>query len=111
MSSGVFAMNWAEIVAGVFIIIGIVIAFLSPSAFISYIIIFLSGMIAGRLLWERRTMPKTAYIYIILGFLVGFMLGAFRHYGNPFIILVLFIVGARLMYVLNKKGILEDLFF
>ena len=111
MSGGVFALNWAEIVAGIFIVVGIVIAFLSPSAFISYIVIFLSGMIAGRLLWEKRRNVKTPYIYIMLGFLAGFMLGSFTHYGNPIIILVLFILGARLMYKLNEKGILADVFF
>lgn len=106
-----FAGNWAEIIAASFMVIGIIVAFLSPSLFISYMIIFLSGMIAGRLLWERRNKTRYPYILIMLAFVAGYMLGTFRHYGNPIIILILFVVGAVLMYKLNQKGILADLFF
>lgn len=111
MSGGVFATHWVEMLVLAFVIIGIIIAFLSPSAFISYVIIFLSGMIAGRLLWERRHNVRFTYIAIIIGFLVGFVIGSVSTYGNKIVIVVLFIVGARLMYKLNEKGILSDIFF
>jgi len=104
-------MHWVEMVTLTFVVIGIIIALLSPSAFISYIIILLSGMFAGRLMWERRNNVKFTYIAIIIGFLVGFMLGSFSHYGNQIVIVVLFIFGAVLMYRLNKKGIFTDFFF
>ncbi len=111
MSGGTFALHWVEIVTLTFVIFGIIVAFLSPSAFISYIVIFLSGMIAGRLLWERRNNTRGTYVAIILGFLAGFMLGSLNNYGNQIVIVVLFILGARLMYKLNEKGILADIFF
>ena len=104
-------MHWAEIVALASMFLGVIIAFLAPSAFISYVVIFFSGMIGGRLLWERRNNTRGTYIAIMLGFLAGFMLGSFTHYGNPFIIIVLYIVGARLMYKLTEKGYFADVFF
>ncbi len=111
MSGGTFATHWGEIVALLFMVIGVIVAFLAPSAFMSYLIVFLSGMIGGRLLFERRNKTRGVYVAIMLGFIAGFALGAFSHYGNPFVIVILFIVGAKLMYTLNKKGYLADVFF
>ncbi len=107
-----FFSSWAEVAAFTFLFFGVFIAILSPSAFISYLIILLSGMIAGRIFYERRKNTKIAYTMIILGFLAGFAAGAFfRHFGNVLVILVLFIVGAIVMYKISERGFIPDTWF
>ena len=105
--------SWAEFAAFVFMFIGIFIAFLSPSAFISYLIILLAGMIAGRILYERRRNTRTPYVMIITGFVAGFTLVSVvgGKYGNPFIIMSLFIVGIIVMYQVSERGVLPDTLF
>jgi CHASE2 domain-containing sensor protein len=103
--------SWAEFCAFAFVFVGIFIAFLSPSAFISYVIIFLAGMIAGRILWERRRNTKTAYVMITLGFIFGFSVGALRYYGNPFVVVVLFAVGVIVMHKLSERGFIPETWF
>ncbi|MEK6984305.1 MAG: hypothetical protein AABX33_07060 [Nanoarchaeota archaeon] len=90
-------------------ILGIITALSAPSAFISYIIIFLAGMIAGRLIYERKRKIKLPYIMIIAGFLIGYLIGVY--YGNVWIIIILFIIGGILSFRLYNNKILRDVRF
>lgn len=112
MAGHLFFSSWAEFAAFAFMFFGIFVAILSPSAFISYVIILLSGMIAGRIFYERRNNTKIAYTMVTLGFLAGFAVGAFfRHFGNVLVILMLFLVGAIVMYRLSERGFIPDTWF
>lgn len=93
----------------IIIIVGIFIALLAQGTIISYIIIFLSGMFAGRLLYERRKRKKMQYTFfiIIAGFVIGFLIGAY--YANRAIVIILFAIGAILSYKLFDKKILRDI--
>lgn len=105
-----FFRHWAELVAFWVMIAGIIIAFISPSAFVSYIIIFLCGLIAGRVLYERKHFFNLPVVIIMLGFLAGFMIGSLKNYGNPIIIVVLFVAGKIVAQKLYEKGVVKDTF-
>jgi hypothetical protein len=112
MAGHLFFSSWAEVGAFVFMFFGIFVAVLSPSAFISYVIILLSGMIAGRIFWERRNNTTIAYTMITLGFLAGYAAGSFfRYFGNVLVIIVLFIVGIMVMYKISERGFIPDTWF
>ena len=90
-------------------IVGIVMALASPSAVISYFIIFLVGMFAGRLIYIRKRNIQLPYFLIIAGFVIGYLIGAY--YGNKRLIIILFIIGAVISYKLYDKKILKDVRF
>lgn len=100
-------LSWAEGLFFVLVILGIIVAVLSPSAFISYSVIFISGFIAGRLIFFRKKKLKSAYYIIIFGFLIGFLLGSY--YGDIKVIIILFILGAILSYYLHDKKVFKDI--
>jgi len=97
--------NSAEILFFVLLVIGFIISLFSGSAIISYLIIFITGMMAGRLIFERKGKLKFAYYLITIGFLIGYILGAF--YGNRNITIILFILGALLSYYLHDRKIIK----
>ena len=90
-------------------IIGFIIAIIAPSAVISYIVVFLSGMIGGRLLYERKTKLIFPYYIIIIGFIIGYMIGTY--YGSRQVVIVLFVLGILLSYHLHNKGYIRDVSF
>src|SRR3989338_2071422 len=101
-----FYKNWMEFFFFVLMVIGILIALAVPSAFISYIIIFLAGMFAGRLIYERKHRIQLPYFLIIAGFVIGYLIGAY--YGSRRMIIILFVLGAVLSYRLYNMKILKD---
>ncbi|MAG91527.1 hypothetical protein CMO83_02525 [Candidatus Woesearchaeota archaeon] len=101
-----FYKNYMEFFFLILTIIGLLFALLAPSAVISYIIIFISGLFAGRVIYERKSKIVFPYLVIIAGFLIGYLIGA--RYGNHIFVFVLFLVGAVLSYKLYDKKILRD---
>ena len=90
-------------------VLGILVALASPSAVISYFIIFLVGMFAGRLVYERKKKIQLPYFLIIAGFVIGYLIGVY--YGNRRLMIILFVIGAILSYNLYEKKILKDVRF
>ena len=90
----------------VLMVIGIFIALTAPSAIISYVIIFLSGIFAGRLIYERKHKIQFPYFMIIAGFVIGYLIGVY--YGSRRVVIALFVIGAILSYKLYDKKILRD---
>ena len=101
-----FFKNWAEFFFFVLMVIGFIISMIAPSAVISYIVIFLSGMIGGRLLYHRRKKLTFPYYLIIIGFLIGYVIGTY--YGSRKVVIILFILGVLFSYHLHKKGYIRD---
>lgn len=104
-----FYKNWTEFFFAVLMVIGILIALLAPSAVISYAIISLSGIFAGRLIYERRHKIQLPYFMIIVGFVIGYLLGVY--YGSKRVVIVLFVIGAIIGYKLYEKGVIKDIRF
>ncbi|MFH0868557.1 MAG: hypothetical protein V1831_04560 [Candidatus Woesearchaeota archaeon] len=105
-----FFKNWAEFFFFVVMVIGLIFGFwaTSFSAVISYIVVFLSGMIGGRLIYDRKGKITFPYYIIIIGFLIGYVIGTF--YGSRKVVIVLFILGVLLSYHLCNKGYIKDVF-
>jgi hypothetical protein len=101
-----YYMDWMEFWFFVIMVIGILIALLAPSAMISYAIAFISGMAAGRLMYERKNKIKFPYLMVIAGFVIGYLIGVY--YGSRRLVIVLFVIGAILSYKLYDKKILRD---
>jgi len=101
-----FYKNWMEFFFLILMMLGILIALSAPSAVISYFIIFLSGLFAGRLIYERKNKIQLPYFMIIAGFVIGYLLGVY--YGSRKIVIALFVIGAILGYKLYDKKILRD---
>src|SRR3989338_6561926 len=99
-----FFKSWAEFFFFALMVIGFIVSLWATSfiAVISYIVVFLSGMIGGRLLYERKRKLSFPYYIIIIGFLIGYVLGAY--YGSRQVIVVLFVLGILFSYHLHNKG-------
>jgi len=99
--------NWAELFFFILLVIGFLLSIATPSAVISYFMIFSCGMMAGRLWFERKNKLIFPYFLIIVGFLIGYILGSF--YGSRKVILTLFVLGTLISYYLHDRGFLHDL--
>ena len=106
-----FFRSWAEFFFFVVMIIGFIVALwaTSFSAVISYIVVFLSGMIGGRLLYEKKKKLTIPYYIIIIGFMIGFLIGTI--YGSRKVVIILFVLGILLSYHLHNKGYIRDVQF
>ena len=104
-----FFKSWVEFFFFVLMVFGFVIALwaTSFSAVISYVVVFLSGMIGGRLLYDRKGKLTYPYYIILFGFLIGFVIGTF--YGSRNVVIILFVIGVIFSYHLFNKGYLKDL--
>ena len=103
-----FFKSWVEFFFFVLMVFGFVIALwaTSFSAVISYVVVFLSGMIGGRLLYDRKRKLTIPYYIILAGFLIGYLIGTY--YGSRKIIIVLFVLGVLFSYHLYNKGYVKD---
>ena len=95
--------HWAEILALIILLTGFLIAIVIRSPFIHYVIIFLSSLLCGRILYDKhRTQPIFPFVLIVTGFFLGFMLGAIA--ANKLAIMLLFFFGLTLSYQAHKRG-------
>ena len=106
-----FFKSWAEFFFFVLMIIGFIVALwaTSFSAVISYIVVFLSGMIGGRLLYDRKKKLTFPYYIIIIGFIMGYVIGTY--YGSRKVVIILFVLGILFSYHLHNKGYIRDITF
>ncbi len=100
--------DWAEFFFLVLLFIGLIFGIMSPSAVITYLVAFFSGMMAGRLFYERKNKGRAPYLLIIIGFIMGYVIGTFH--GDRKISFLLFLFGAALSYYLFDKKIIKDTF-
>ena len=104
-----FFKNWAEFFFFALMVSGFTISLMAPSAIISYTVVFLSGMIGGRLLYDRKGKLTFPYYLIIGGFLIGYLIGTY--YGSRKIVIMLFALGILFSHYLYNKGYLKDSLF
>ena len=100
-----FSENWVEYLFFVLLGLGFFLAISSGSAVVAYIVIFLCGMMGGRLLFRLKKELKTPWIIILTGFLIGFTFGSF--YGDKRVIIISYIIGIWLSYFLHNKEIIK----
>ena len=100
-----FAGSWVEILFIVLLLIGIVLSVLSGNALFSFIIISLSGLLFGRLFFEKRKSFMPAYYLIAFGFLIGYIVG--NVYANRYITIGLFVLFIGLSYYVHLKKFVD----
>ena len=99
---------WVEYVALVVLFIGFLISMSSGSAFLSYLIIFLSGILTGRILFQNRKALPFKYYILMLVFLVGYILGTYVSFGSRKVIIIVFIAANVLSYYIHDKGYIKS---
>ena len=104
--------NWMEFFFFALMLIGLLLALISPSAVISYVISFICGLMAGKLIYisggglhRDRQKIKLPFYMVIAGFFIGFLIGVY--YGNRIIVIVSFVIALTLSYKLYDKRILK----
>ncbi len=95
--------HWAEILAVLILLLGFFFAIVIQSPAMHYIVILLAGFLGGRVIYERhRYQPIFPFILMLIGFLLGFMLGAIS--ANKKIIMLFFLVGFFVALWAHQKG-------
>ena len=105
--AGTFFKAWAEIIAFILLVIGFLFSLAAPSAALSYIIIFLAGMMGGRFIYQRKKDGPFPYVLILIGFLIGYLIGS--RYGDWMVTFILFVLGIGSSYYLHDKGFIRDI--
>lgn len=106
MSHGEIYKNWMEVFFVIVMLIGIMIAIVVPSNFVSYMTITASGVAAGKIIYDRKNKVRFPYILIIIGFIVGYMVGAYN--ASRQLILLLFVLSALVSYHVLEKELLHN---
>lgn len=95
---------WVEYVALVVLFTGFFISMSAGSAFLSYLIIFFSGLLTGRILFQNRKALPFKYYILMLVFLIGYILGTYVSFGSRKVIVIIFILSNILSYYIHDKG-------
>lgn len=98
---------WVEYVALVVLFIGFFISMSAGSAFLSYLIIFFSGLLTGRILFQNRKALPFKYYILMLVFLIGYILGTYVSFGSRKVIVIVFILSNILSYYIHDKGYIK----
>ena len=99
--------SWAEFYALLLLLVGFLFAVVIRSAWISFVVAFLAGFLAGRLIYGVRKKHKFTHYLIVIGFLFGYLVGSFGF--DKRVIAFLFVVGGLLSYYLHDKGYVEKI--
>lgn len=99
---------WVEYLALVVLFIGFFISLSAGSAFLSYLIIFLSGLLTGRILFQQRKALPFKYYILMLVFLIGYILGTYVSFGSRKVIVIIFILSNILSYYIHDKGYIKS---
>jgi hypothetical protein len=101
--------SWAEVFFVLLLLIGFFVSIALPNPWINYFIIFLAGLLSGRWIYRKKgKQPLFPFFLIIVGFLFGYMLGAYPSVRvNGKIIAILFIIGIIIGYYIHKKGYIK----
>ena len=102
-------MAWPEIISFCLLVIGFFLALWAGSAVIAYTMVLLAGFAGGRVWFRVKQNLKITWSIILMGFLVGFMLGA--RYGDRIVIFLFYAFGIGISYYLHDKGIIKSIEF
>ena len=94
--------NWMEIFFVVIMLLGIVMAVVVRSNIVSYMTITAAGVAAGKIIFERKNKVRFPYILIIIGFLIGYVIGAYD--ASRQLVLLLFVASSLITYNVLEKG-------
>lgn len=100
-----FIDNWVEYVSLLFLILGAIITFIAGSKVLSVLIVFLSSMIIGRIIYVRKYKHHIRFWVMAGAFVIGMIIGTrFLSYK---VVLVTFVAGAYTGYWIKKQHLLD----
>ncbi len=95
--------QWVQYGATFILLIGLFIALLSKNILVGVFVMFLSGLVAGRVWFLKRYKEQIfPFTMIIAGFIVGMLLGSM--WSSRIFNVLLFSLGCYIGYILHKKG-------
>lgn len=103
--------DWPEILAFILLIVGFLFSLKATSAFLSYIVIAICGLLFGRIWWRFRRNMQVPIVLLALGFLIGYMLGAVFTYASAKGVFLIFILGVFLSYYIHEKRMIKTVEF
>ncbi|PIN75869.1 hypothetical protein COV18_01670 [Candidatus Woesearchaeota archaeon CG10_big_fil_rev_8_21_14_0_10_37_12] len=101
-------LDWPEIAAAPFLLIGLALAIFSKNNLILYTVCFLVGLLFGRAWYVNKTREKVPIFLAIMTFFLGFILGSL--YANLRITVFVLLLGALAGYWIQEKNIIEHVF-
>ncbi len=99
------ATTWVEVVFIILLVVGLLLSVTAANAYLNFIIIFLCGLLFGRLLYQERRNLKLAFYLVVFGFLVGYVVGSY--YTNKTLVTLFFVIGITASYYAHFKKIIE----
>lgn len=105
VSASTVMKDWPELIGLLFLLLAFAFAISIQNLWMNYTIILLAGLMAGRVIFNKRGhQPLFPFILIIIIFLVGYLLGSIRFNRIP--IFLIFVVATWGSYRLHKEGYL-----
>lgn len=103
--------NWPEILTLTLLIIGFIFGnAIITSKIIGYLVIFIWGLIFGRLIFKIKDQLKVPYLMIMGGFMFGFFLVIMlKGWGSFISLLITCIIAMIIGYYIHKKGIIKSI--
>jgi uncharacterized membrane protein len=98
-------MNWAEYFTAILMIIGFFVAVTIDSIWLNFAVVFIAGLMAGRLFYARKKTTKFTHYLIVVGFLVGYLIGSYAY--SKTAIAIIFIASSTFSYYMHSKGYVE----
>ncbi len=95
---------WVEMVAFIVLLVGFVFSIFIQSAFVTYVVITLFGLLAGRFIYYKR--HGFPFYIITMGLLIGYVLGS--RYGEWKLIVLLFLFSTAGSYYIHQQGFMEN---
>ncbi|MCB9362336.1 hypothetical protein H6504_02780 [Candidatus Woesearchaeota archaeon] len=102
---------WPELLAVSLMVVGFIFAMsMIGSLFMAMVLIFLWGMVFGRLWYKMKGTFRFPWMIVIVGFLVGYLLASLSMgYTNILVLIALYFVGMWFSYVLHDKDVIESI--
>lgn len=100
-----------EITAIAILIAGFIVAALGVrSPLICFILIFLFGLMFGRMWVKVKNAHKLRYVFIVVGFFIGYVAAnVLMGYTNVLMMLILFVAGIWLSYMIHVRNLLSSI--
>lgn len=97
--------------AVILLIVGFIIAAIGVrSHLICFILIFLFGLMFGRVWFKMKECYKLRYVFLMVGFFIGYVAASvLLGYTNVVMMLILFIAGIWLSYTIHERKLLTSL--
>jgi hypothetical protein len=94
--------QWVELLALFFLVVGLLVSILTGTPQLVYVVVLLSGFLAGRTLYIKKlSEPIFPFVLIVLAFIFGYTIGAFT--ASRKIVMLLFFGALLVSYYLHKK--------